>query len=56
MWPDLIVLAHPLIDDDPGLVDACEPFSVEDLPAQGTVEALVVAILPGGSLDRYGLA
>ncbi len=31
MWPDVIVLAEPLVDDDLGLFGRAEPLGVEDL-------------------------
>ena len=45
----MIVLLEPVIDDDLGLLGRCEPFGIENLPAQCSVEALIVAILPGRS-------
>ena len=30
MWPYVIVLFEPHVDDDLGLIDACEPFRIED--------------------------
>ena len=41
-----VVLFEPGIDDDLGLLCRCEPLRIEDLSAQGNVEALVVAVLP----------
>ena len=43
----MIVLFEPLIDDSWGLAGGAKPFSVENLSAKGSVEALVVAVLPG---------
>jgi hypothetical protein len=31
MWPDVIVLAEPLVDDDLGLLRRREPLGIEDL-------------------------
>ena len=46
MGPDMVILFEPLIDDSLGLAGGAKPFSVENLPAKGSVEALVVAVLP----------
>ena len=46
MWPDMVVLAQPLIDDGLSLPGGGEPFGVQDLPTQGAIEAFVVAVLP----------
>ena len=46
MRPDMIVLLKPLIDDSLGLADGAKPFGVENLSAKGSVEALVVTVLP----------
>jgi len=47
MRSGVVVLSKPLVDDDLGLVGGVEPFGIENLPAQCSVEALVVSILPG---------
>ena len=47
MGPDMVILFEPLIDDGLGLAGGAKPFSVENLCAKGSVEALVVAVLPG---------
>ena len=44
MRADVIVLFQPGFDDDPSLSDWSKPLSIENLPAQGAVEALVVAV------------
>lgn len=46
MRAGVIVLPEPTVDDDLRLFGGGEPFRVEHLPAQGTVKALVVSILP----------
>jgi hypothetical protein len=46
MEPDMVILFEPLIDDSLSLAGGAKPFSVEYLPAKGSVEALVVAVLP----------
>jgi len=46
MRPDMIVLFEPLIDDSLGLADSAKPFGVENLSTKGSVEALIVAVLP----------
>ena len=49
MWPSVVVLSEPLIDDDLGLFCRREPFRIENLSAQRAIEPLVVSILPGRS-------
>ena len=46
MGPDMVILFEPLIDDSLGLAGGAKPFSVENLSAKGSVEALIVAVLP----------
>ena len=46
MGPDVVVLAEPLVDDDLGLPGGGEPFSIQDFPAKGSIEAFVIAIFP----------
>ena len=46
MWPDVVVLSEPVVDDDLSLLRRREPLGVEHLVAQGAVEALVVSVLP----------
>ena len=46
MRSDMIVLFEPLIDDSLGLAGGAKPFGFENLSAMGSVEALVVAVLP----------
>ena len=46
MGPDVVVLAEPLVDDDVGLPGGGEPFSIQDFPAKGSIEAFVIAIFP----------
>lgn len=56
MWPDMIVLFEPCFDDDLSLFDRCEPLGIENFPAQGSVKALVVAVLPWTArIDADGL-
>jgi len=45
MRPYVIVLFEPHVDDDLSLIDVREPFSIENFMAQGSIEALIVAIL-----------
>ena len=52
MWTDVVVLSEPLIDDNLCLLCRREPFGVEHLVAQGAVEALVVSVLPGGTIIK----
>ena len=65
MGPDVVVLAEPLVDDDLGLPGGGEPFGIQDFPAKGSIESLIVAIFPcaarqaseapprGANPDRY---
>ena len=46
MGPDMVVLFEPLVDHGLGLAGGAKPFSVENLSAKGSVEALIVAVLP----------
>ena len=47
MRPDLVVLPEPDVDGGLSLSGRVEPFGIQDLLAQGAVEALVVSVLPG---------
>ena len=52
----MVVLAQPLIDDGLGLPGGGEPFGIQDFAAQGSIEALIVAIFPGRArVDIYRL-
>ncbi len=42
----MVILFEPLIDDGLGLAGGAKPFGVENLSAKGSVEALIVAVLP----------
>ena len=56
MRADVIVLPEPLIDDDLGLLGRREPLGVENLVPERSIEALVVAVLPGRArIDPDGL-
>jgi len=44
--PDRVVVAPPVLDDDLGLAQGVEDFTVERLVAEASVEALDVAVLP----------
>ncbi len=56
MVADPVVLFKPDIDDDPSLACGREPLGVEAFAAECSVEALVVAVLPGRSrIDPDGL-
>ncbi len=51
----MIVLFEPSIDDDLSLFNCREPFGIEDLSSERTIEAFVIAVLPrtaGVDLDR----
>ena len=47
MWPNVVILFEPLIDDRLGLSGCWEPLSVENFTTQGSVKALIITILPG---------
>ena len=55
-----VIVLSPLFDDDFGLLQAVEDFTVEQLIPEAGVEALAVAVLPGrtrryvGSLGAHG--
>ena len=56
MRADVIVLFQLGFDDDPSLSDRSKLPSIENLPAQGAVEALVVAVFPSTPrIDADGL-
>jgi hypothetical protein len=44
--PDRVVVAPPALDDDLGLAQGVEDFTIEQLVAEASVEALDVAVLP----------
>ena len=46
MWTEVIVVFEPLFDDDLCQLSRREPFCIEPLAAKGSVEALVVSVLP----------
>ena len=46
MWPDLVVLSEPDIDDDLSLFGGVKPFGVKDFATECSVEAFVVSIFP----------
>jgi len=54
MRSDLIVVAAPVIDDDPGLQAVAEPFHGQAFIPEFSVKAFVGTVLPGFSwLDQY---
>ena len=56
MRPDLVVVSEPSIDCGLGLFDAVEPLRTQNFPAQCSVEAFVVSVLPAATLIiMYGL-
>jgi len=51
----VIVLFEPDIDDDLSLFNCREPFRIEDLSSERSIEAFVIPVLPrtaGVDLDR----
>ena len=47
MWADVVVLSELLVDDDLSLLCRVEPFGIEYLAAQRSIEPLIVSFLPG---------
>ena len=47
MRPFCVVVMSPLFDDDFGLLEAIEYFSIEQFVPEFSVKALVVAVFPG---------
>ena len=57
MGPYGVVVLSPLLDDDFGLLEAVEDFSIEQLIPELSVEALVVTVFPGAAgFDEQSLA
>jgi hypothetical protein len=46
MRADVVVVFQPCFDDGFGLVNAHEPFGIKNFPAERSIEALVIAVLP----------
>lgn len=56
VWPFGVIVSPSGFDDNLGLGEALEDFTVELFVAQFRVEALAVAVFPGASrLDERGL-
>ena len=56
MGSDGVVVVAPLLDEDPGFLEAAEDLPVEKFVPQLAVEAFAIAVLPGASrLDVQGL-
>ncbi len=47
MWANGVVVASPVFEENPGILEGVEDISVQELVAQPRVEALDVSILPG---------
>jgi hypothetical protein len=47
MRPFCVVVMSPLFDDDFGLLEAIEDFSIEQFIPEFSVKALVIAVFPG---------
>lgn len=54
MWSGVVVLPEPVFDDNLGLFRYGEPFGIEDLPAEGSVEPFIVSVFP--CTARQGIA
>jgi hypothetical protein len=55
--PDGVVVLAPLLDEDLGLLEAAEDFTVEQFVPQPAVEAFAIAVLPGAArldVERLG--
>ena len=46
MWALRVVVPSPLLNDDPGFIEAVEDLSVQELIAEPGIEALTVSVLP----------
>ena len=42
-----VVVPSPLLNDDPGFIEAVEDLSVQELIAELGIKALAVPVLPG---------
>ena len=47
MWTFRVVVPSPLLNDDPGFLQAVEDLPVQELVAEPGIEALAVPVLPG---------
>ncbi len=47
MGSGVVVLSEPAIDHDLCLPGGCEPFGIENLAAERSIEPFVVPVLPG---------
>ena len=57
MRPFGVVILSPLLDDDFGLFEAIEDFSLEQFIPEFAVKALVVTVFPGAAgFDEQGPA
>ena len=57
MRPFCVVVMSKLLDDDFGLVEAIEDFSIEQFVPEFSIKALIVAVFPRATgLDEQGLA
>ena len=45
MWTFRVVVPSPLLNDDPGFIEAVEDLSVEQFISEPAVEALTVSVL-----------
>jgi len=50
MGSDGVVVVAPLLDEDPGFLEAAEDLPVEKFVPQLAVEAFAIAVLPGASV------
>ena len=46
MWSGVVILFEPKIDDDLSLLGRRELLGLENLPAKGSIEPLVVSVFP----------
>jgi hypothetical protein len=47
VWPDLVVVLSPLLDDDLGFSERLEDLAVEQFVAKPAFEAFILSVLPG---------
>jgi len=46
VWPGGIVMAAPLLDQDPGFAQAAEDFTTEQFVAESRIETFAISVLP----------
>jgi hypothetical protein len=54
VWPHCVVVAPPTLDDDLRLSERVEDFTIEQLVAKASIEALDVSVFPGATRCDVG--